>query len=212
VLHWIGLALVAFAGFMAFRWMIARRGSEQAAFPWITVASLVVVSAACIAPWFLRVRLETKLSQAASEIAGRDVYVKCQSFGAAFFDPSANLGHVAFDAEGNAEPRTLIKRDQCRDLAGYLSSDKAGPSHEQIVAVHVLTHESMHMAGRTSESEAECLAVGNDSRMAELLGAPSAAARALAMSYWTNTYPNMPAKYRSIECDPWSVEGLSSVE
>jgi hypothetical protein len=203
MLHWIGLALLALAGFLVYRWMIARRGNH-ADFPWIAVGLLVVLGAACIAPWFLRVRLEDKLSLGASDVAGRKVSVRCQSFGAAFFDPSANLGHVAFNAAGQAEPRTLIKRDQCRDLSGYMSSDKQAPTQEQIVAVHVLTHESMHMAGVTAEAEAECQAVGNDARMAELLGAPPDAARALALSYWTNVYPRMPDQYRSTECDPWA--------
>jgi hypothetical protein len=208
MLHWIGLALVALAGFLVFRWTIARRGGAHADFPWIAMAVLVLLGALCMTPWFMRVRLETKLSHAASQIAGREVYVKCQSFGAAFFDPSADLGHVAFDAGGNAEPRTLIKRDQCRDLAGYLSSDKENPSDEQIVAVHVLTHESMHMAGTATEWEAECLAVGNDARMAERLGASPAAADGLAMSYWSDVYPYMPAEYRSTECNPWVAEKL----
>jgi hypothetical protein len=212
MLHWLGLGFVALAGVLVFRWMIARRGNERAAFPWISVSVLIVIGAVCIMPWFLRVRLETKLSHAASQIAGREVYVKCQSFGAAFFDPSADLGHVSFDAGGNAEPRTLIKRDQCGDLGGYLSSHKQDPSHEEIVAVHVLTHESMHMAGTATEWEAECLAVGNDARMAELLGASPAAARALAMSYWTNVYPNMPDEYRSSECDPWATQAMASPE
>jgi hypothetical protein len=157
-----------------------------------------------IAPWALRLRLENRLSDAASQISGRDVFVQCQSFGAAFIDPSANLGHVAFDSSGRAEPQTLIKRDQCRDLSGYIASDKERPTHEQVVAVHVLTHESMHMAGTAAEWEAECMAVQNDSRMAELLGASPSAARALALYYWTNVYPNMPAEYRSTECKPFA--------
>jgi len=149
------------------------------------------------------VRLENQLSEAASQISGRDVFVQCQSFASAFFDPTANLGHVAFDAAGTAEPRTLIKRDQCRDLSRYVGSDKEAPTVEEIVAVHVLTHESMHMAGTAIEWEAECLAVQNDQRMAELLGASSDAAADLARSYWTDVYPHMPDEYRSAECKPF---------
>jgi hypothetical protein len=118
--------------------------------------------------------------------------------------PARTWVTFAFNVAGQAEPRTLIKRDQCRDLSGYMSSDKRSPTQEQIVAVHVLTHESMHMGGVAAEAEAECLAVGSDARMAELLGAPPDAARALALSYWTNVYPRMPDQYRSTECDPWA--------
>ena len=49
-----------------------------------------------------------------------------------------------------------------------------------MVAVHTLTHESIHMSGVTSESATECLAVQRDAEMARLLGAPRTAASELA--------------------------------
>ena len=207
MLHWIGFAFIAVACGMSVRWAILRHMGSRAAFPWMAVPILTLMGCLAVMPWFFRVRLENRLSDAASQISGRDVFVQCQSFAGAFFDPSAHLGHVAFDAAGRAEPRTLIKRDQCRDLSGYVASDKETPTAEQVIAVHVLTHESIHMAGTAAEWEAECLAVRNDQRMAELLGASSTAAANLAHSYWTDVYPNMPAKYRSTECRPF--EGLA---
>jgi hypothetical protein len=203
MLHWVGFALGATAAGIAIRWMIFRRSGSTAKFPWVSVVVLIVLGCLFVTPWIQRARLERRLSEAATQVSGRSVFVQCQSFAAAFFDPSANLGHVAFDANGVAEPRTLIKRDQCRDLSAYLASGKERPTREQIVAVHVLTHEAMHMAGTGAEWQAECLAVQNDRRMAELLGAsPSAAAR-LAMTYWTDVYPQMPDEYRSTECKPF---------
>jgi hypothetical protein len=81
-------------------------------------------------------------------------------------------------------------------------SDKRKPSYVEVQAVHILSHESMHMAGITSESAAECAAVQRDMHLAELLGATPADARGLAVSYWTSQYPHMPADYRSSECRP----------
>lgn len=130
------------------------------------------------------------------------VEVNCQSFGGAFVDVGGDLGYVAFGPDGVPERSTLIKRDQCHDLAAYLRSDKLDPTQQQVVAVHVLTHETIHMDGVTNEVETECLAVQQDARMARLLGAAPEAADALALTYWTEIYPRMPSEYRSEECGP----------
>jgi len=111
----------------------------------------------------------------------------------------ADLGYVAFGPDGVPERRTLIKRDQCGDLSDYLRSDQEQPTSEQIVAVHVLTHEAIHMSGVRSEAETECLAMQRDAQMAELLGASPEAAR-LSVTYWREVYPRMPDAYRSEEC------------
>jgi hypothetical protein len=50
------------------------------------------------------------------------------------------------------EPWTLIKRDQCRHLAAYARSDKRSPSRDQVVAVHVLTHEAMRLSDLLGEA------------------------------------------------------------
>ena len=209
MLHWIGLALVALAGVLCFRLVRLRRVRPDVRPSWAGPVALCILAALAITPWFLRVRLEDRLAAVASAIAGREVVVQCQSFAAAFIDPTANAGHVAFDAAGRAEPKTLIKRDQCRDLAGYLRSDKTDPSPEQVIAVHVLTHESVHMSGILEEAETECRAMRMNARTAELLGAPRAAAQELALTYWRDVYPNMPLEYQSDRCRA-PVESMSN--
>jgi hypothetical protein len=71
-----------------------------------------------------------------------------------------------------------------------------------VVAVHVLTHEAMHLAGVVDEAAAECAAVQRDAHTARLLGAAPADAAALATSYWQRVYPHMPDGYRSGDCRP----------
>ena len=201
MLHWFGLAFVVGAVLLFGRWVLARYLGSQAAFPWKGPAALLVIGALAMAPWIVRMRLELRLAEAASVVAGKDVAIQCQSFAAAFVDPSAELGHVAFESEGEVEAKALIKRDQCRALSSYLSSDKRQPTRDQVVAVHVLTHESMHMAGVTAESEAECRALAADARMAELLGASREQARSLAATYLNEIYPDMPSEYQKSECE-----------
>ncbi|HJR44532.1 MAG TPA: hypothetical protein VJ927_02910 [Actinomycetota bacterium] len=202
-MHWLGLVTLAAAGVVVARWFMARTDSlgRPRAFPWLGVGGLVVIGLAALTPWFLRARLETRMAEAASEIVGHPVEVECQSFGQAFVDVGAEFGYVVF-RDGRPEPRTLIKRQQCRDLAAYLRSDMESPSTAHVVALHTLTHEAVHMSGVTNEAETECIAVQLDTRMAELLGASSDAARAAAATYWRSIYPRMPGGYRSDECRP----------
>ena len=203
-MHWLGIGLLAGAAVVFLRWFVRRTDSleRRRAFPLFSVALLVLAGAGFLTPWFLRVRLEARLADAASVIVGRRVQVHCQSFGEAFVDVGAELGFVAFGPDGVPEPRTLIKREPCAALRDYLRSDRSAPSREQIVAVHTLTHEAIHMSGVTNEAETECLAMQRDAEMARLLGADRSDARALALSYWTSVYPQMPTPYRSSSCGP----------
>ena len=126
--------------------------------------------------------------------------VNCQTAGQQFVDAGAELGFVRYGPDGVPERATLIKRDQCSDLADYLGSDKSSPSRDQVVAVHILSHEARHMAGITVEAEAECGAMQRDARAAQLLGASAEQALRLARMYWTSVYPQMSDPYRSADC------------
>jgi hypothetical protein len=130
-----------------------------------------------------------RLGTVASELAGAPATVHCQHLASAMADLSNDLGHVHVGPDGRPEHATLIKNEQCRLLASYLDGHQHRPSHQEVVAVHVLTHESMHMGGITSEA-------------AELLGAAPDDARRLALHYWLTVYPFMPDEYRSVDCGP----------
>jgi hypothetical protein len=147
-------------------------------------------------------QLEARLSRAAGDLVGASVKVHCQSIGGEMVDASADLGFVRYDADGVPEHAALIKYDQCQDLKAYLSHHGRNPSAGQVVAVHVLTHESMHMRGETNEAAAECQAMQRDARTARDLGASPADAAALAATYWRVDYPRMPDAYRSSDCHP----------
>lgn len=175
---------------------LGRRGPK----PYFSVGLLLLVAVFLLTVWFLRIRLEHRLSAAASALVGSTVTVHCQTFGEALGDLGAELGYVEFGADGVPEPHSIIKRDQCRDLSSYLRSDRESPTRDQIVAVHTLTHEAIHMSGETSESHTECLAVQRDAEMARLLGASAQAARRLVRDYWTSIYPEMPTDYQSSDC------------
>jgi hypothetical protein len=199
----MGVALVAAAGVVVLRWWMRRRDALGRArtFPWFSSFTLLALGCGVLWLWLAHVRLERRLATAASEVAGVRVTIDCQGFGEAFVDPGAELGHVRFGPNGPLHS-ALIKRSQCAALSDYLTSNKENPSVPQVVAVHVLTHEAVHMSGVTDEPETECLAVQQDFTTASVLGAAPDEARELARTYWRTLYPRMPPDYRSDECRP----------
>jgi hypothetical protein len=154
VLTWFAVALAGGAVAVAAGWSLRRLDElgRPRRFPWVGLSLLLALAVAAAVPGVLRAHQERRLGGAASMLAGARVAVRCQSFGGAFVDAGPELGYVRWRADGKPEPWTLIKRDQCRHLAAYARSDKRRPSREQVVAVHVLTHEAMHLSGRLNEA------------------------------------------------------------
>jgi hypothetical protein len=70
----------------------------------------------------------------------------------------------------------------------------------KLLAVHVLGHESMHLAGVIDEAQADCFAAQLDAIVAVGLGAEPGFARSLAREYWAYYYPTQDRRYRSAEC------------
>lgn len=169
-------------------------------FPAFWVSVLIVLAVIAATPGVVRFQLEQRLSAVASAVSGRAVRVRCQPIGDSFIDTGVELGYVKYDYDGRPVDWTLIKRDQCNDIAEYLHSDKRNPNVSQVLAVHVLTHEAMHLAAVTNEAEAECMAVQRDAVVARLLGASPEQASALAAAYYLEIYPNMPGDYWSHAC------------
>ena len=200
------VALASLAGSVgtAVRWYL--RGADELgrrrAFPLITVSATLVLALVAAVPVVRHAREENRLESVASTLVGQRVRVHCQTLGGTWTDLGPELGRVAYGPDGVPERATLIKYEPCRDLAAYLRSSRHDPSMAQYVAVHVLTHESMHMRGLTSESEAECAAVQRDAQTAQLLGSSPADAVLLARRYWREVYPRMPAAYVTGACAP----------
>ena len=143
---------------------------------------------------------QSRLSAVATQIAGTPVKVHCQRFSETYFSASSAEGIVGVDETGAPKGEADLTYSACRDLAAWIGSNKASPTREQMIAVHVLTHEAMHVSGITAEGEAECESLSFDARVAELLGASSKEATALATYYRTKVYPSMPAGYRTKNC------------
>jgi hypothetical protein len=202
VLTWVALALFAVALVLAARWGLHRRDGlgRERPFPLISVLVLVSLAAGLLVPVVRHHRLETRLSAVATTLVGARSVVNCQTAGGEMIDLGPELGFVRWGPGGVPEHQTLIKRAPCKELAAYLRGDHAHPSADEVIAVHVLSHESRHMAGTTSEALADCEAMQRDAWTARLLGASPAEALELARTYWRVDYPRMPEEYVSGEC------------
>ena len=189
MLSWLSLGLVVSALAVGVHWLATRVDAigRPRTFPWMSVVLLAVLATASAVPGLLTSLRERHLAKVATTLVGAPAGVHCQSLGEAFVDAGIELGYVRFRPDGTPEHDTLIKRD---------------PGRAQVVAVHVLTHEAMHMAGIVDEATAECAAVQRDALTARLLGASTADAHLLADRYWRTVYPSMPEGYRTPECGP----------
>ena len=203
VLGAVSVAAAGGAAAVAGRWAVRRRDAlgRPVGFPVWSVSLLVLLALGAAVPGAKRRMEERRLSRVASELVGHAVAVHCQSTAGALVDAHGELGYVRWGPDGVPEARTEIKRDPCHALQRYLSGHRA-LDETSVVAVHVLTHEAMHMRGETGEAKAECEAVQRDRTTAELLGATRDQALALAQAYWRTVYPRMPDDYRSSDCAP----------
>jgi len=191
------IGFLALAAGIATRWALRRVDAlgRIAPFPKISVGLSLALAMCCAVPLAAQVRLEARLEAAATTVAGAPVQVHCQGLGQAFLDLGPELGFVAWGPGGVPEKSTLIKLEPCAHLRAWLASGKDHPTLDQVVAVHVLTHETMHMIGIVNEAHAECAAVQRDTAMARALGASPTEAADLARTYWTEVYPRMPEGY-----------------
>jgi len=141
------------------------------------------------------------------------------------FDPTLVWGLTLVDggAVDAAARRTTLAPRTCRLLAAFAASPSVrgtrvcvhptaqkGASQTMLgecdswgatlVAVHVLTHETMHLAGVVDEAVADCLAMQLDAVVARGLGASPTFGATLARDYWSQYYGAQDASYRSPDC------------
>jgi len=204
VLVWVSLALFAVSCALSVRWMLVRVDSlgRVHGFPTIGVAASAGLAVLCAVPVVRTELFERRLDAAASELAGARVRVHCQTTGESFVHAGSEWGWVPTGSNGLPEKHTVLSKVACQHLASWIRSDHRSPTEKEVMAVHVLTHEAMHMKGMLNEAEAECAAMQRDARTAVLLGADQVDAVALAERYWQTIYPRVESGYSSPACVP----------
>ena len=146
-------------------------------------------------------RNEHRLAEIASSIAGRNVDVHCPGLLARLADASVHAGTVFFDERGRPADFTDLDEETCSEL-GRFADGKTGVGEQEKVAraLHVLAHESSHLAGVRDEAAADCYGLQRTAFVAESLGADPAEAERLARLALDERAITAPADYRSPEC------------
>lgn len=158
---------------------------------------------------------EARLGAIASQIAGRPVEVRCPGVMRRLVDVSPNAGSVFFDSGGNPGDFTELNGGTCSALDDFAEGRTDGGDSLRVArAVHVLAHESFHLAGIRNEAEADCLGLQRTAFVGEKLGASPEEARSFAEIALVDRARTAPPEYRSPACfdgGPLDLDRASSV-
>ena len=179
----------------------------------LLAAVLAVAGAALVVQQRAAAQSEARYGRVASEIAKRDVRVRCQGLLGELLDIGINAGTVQFDANGRPANVTHLTRGVCRGLRQFQRDARSSRldcvraaaacpngTFELVQAVHTLAHEAVHLAGVRDEAEAECYGLQTVDLVAVRLGADLPTARALADYAFARLYPALPSHYRTDAC------------
>jgi len=175
------------------------------------VAALVLIPSVA---WLIdrqdRVSLQNRLAPIASEIAGRQVGVRCPGvFGRLLAPGDTAAGVVSVDAEGRVSDHTDLRTATCteldalvdggreRQLACAERSSSCGEDVQSLAwAIGTVAHEAIHLRGITDEALTECYGSQYLAFAAERLGATPAQARGLAVLHAETSQAQMAERYQ----------------
>jgi len=184
---------------------------------WVKLTAAVVLLGAAgwwIADWRDVRGNERRLSAIASEIAGREVRVRCPGMVGRLFGWDIVEGSVRFDAGGTPQDETKIRTQSCGELDA-LAEGRRGKELACIgrtgiacgrhgrattMAVDVLAHEAWHLRGVIDEGETECRSLQTMAWTAQQLGATAEQGHAMALAQFDGMYHELPSRYRSGNC------------
>ncbi len=190
----ISAIFVGFALALAGHWVL--KGSRHS----LSVGFCVLIASIFGGLTWREMRLEAELADVVAIVSGVPAAaVECQGF-LREFRLDNNLGEVAFDGNGGVSRTAQLRGSVCDQIRDWRGAGFGVDNRDQVVAVHVLSHEAIHVSGVTSEARTECLAMQSNAQSAELLGATPQQARALAETYWEDVFPRMPGTYRASDC------------
>ena len=184
---------------------------------WVKLALCVVLGGPPLY-WLVdrhdRLGNESRLGAIASDIAGRQVKVRCPGVVGKILSWDIVEGSVRFDAQGRPADETKVRKFTCAELDALAEGRRAevldcavargvacgAPVADLALAVDVLAHESWHLAGVIDEAITECRAVQSLAWTARRLGATPEQGHALALAHMATGYQRLPERYRTADC------------
>ena len=197
VLTVFATAIAAWALFASYRAIVRRDDPDGRGFR-AAVAALLAIAA--LTSWSFEVAHHQR-QQLATEALGvlsnvKGVRADCERYTEELFNLSQFQGYVYYDGSNVAH----LRRNVCQDLWDYAHGGQANPTEGQILAVHIVAHETQHINGVRVEAVAECTAVQLNYLVAEKLGATPEEARELQRRYYVEYYPRQRDPYVSSDC------------
>lgn len=124
--------------------------------------------------------------------------------GVARFSPHACRPGASFwrdPSDGAARAcRTALRRARQTGVFGQRAGAMCDLWASRLTAVHVLSHESVHLRGFYDEAITDCAAVQITAWVAMALGADEGFSRSLAREYWTDFHLPRTGAYQSVSC------------
>ena len=182
----VGLVIYAFAS----------TGKSQTSHGFDVYFFIRIFLAIICAIWPIReVLLERKLGLVVEEFLGKEqVIVDCKPY----FDFTflgGIKGYVYFGSD-----TIYLEANTCKDLARYIRAPKSADLDARW-ALHILTHEAMHVAGTRNEIKTDCQAYQRNHRMSVLLDVPRHIAITHARQIHRERSPYNEGYY-SPDCEP----------
>jgi hypothetical protein len=156
-------------------------------------------------------RIEPLFSRVATPIARRPVEIRCWSsddwkkvldeinaIDPGDADPAGFVGSTAFSHSANLDTWTCDSLDLIAYKHRYPRSGSA--ELDAAESVQILAHEIHHLVSNGTEAQTECYGMQDLERVARGIGAPPAYARALALRFWQDGYPNDDVVYHTQLC------------
>ena len=147
---------------------------------------------------------DRQLSAIASEVAGRQVAIRCEGHSGALIGPRGESGRTEFIGDKPVSV-SFMQEGVCQTLHAYARSRKdcllpCERPLEVAWSLNTLAHESYHLAGIRDEAKTECAALRAIGFVAHSLGASPQQARALSAYSFAQLPGRMPAEYSSAAC------------
>lgn len=165
-------------------------------FPWKQVVVFGVATVFTLHMVVQEALLERKLMKVARDLYSVRHPIECASFFRAM------SGEFAPAGGGVAWVRTkkqdaVLAMDVCDNLKSLINNPRQW-SPEQAWAVHVFTHEVMHLRGELDEQRTDCQAYQRSAQVAQALGVRQEQALQMTLHMFREIYPRHP--YNSTEC------------
>ncbi len=196
------MILTALACFFAFLFIYdvfksEKKLSKYDSFDWGYLCVVAGLAVLCGSPAYKIWQLEKDLSAYAAGFADRpNATVSCTSVFDSIFDPyDMTRAGSAFIETG----KIVFHHGWCQRFMDYMD-DPRNTTDDEIFAMHVFTHEVMHIRGEYNEARTDCQAIQRNHTLARAMGVSEYLARRNALHYYNVLYKSHP--YFNKECAP----------